>query len=498
MIASEFTFENLYRAWRSCRFSKRRSRSAMEFEVDSEKNLLELTRELQERTWHPSPSSCFIAKNDKYREVFAAEFRDRVVHHFLVPRLEDIWEPVFIHDSYACRKGKGTHAAVQRLRSFLNKVTRNGTRRAYFLQLDIRSFFPSINRKILLDILLARIESPELRWLTEVIVKQDPTLNPVMKCSRKKWRKISPDKSLFTVPDGQGLPIGNLTSQFFANVYLNSLDQFAKHTLKSKYYIRYVDDFVLFHHDREVLLSWQNQIETFLHDSLGLQLHPNRRVLKPVSCGINFLGYVTHRTHVLVRKRTINRFREKIEKTISETYTIHDKRMLVNLNPFVYMKCYSTVSSYLGIFSHADSFDFVRAVFLRYFFLSLLFTKDQFRVTKRLCVPNRFKSIRQQHRFYHSIFDGVVIMQVGCYLEGYGGDAEFLAKTLGYRYAKPFYRFTYRCGTHISNISNLLLSLKHFQIMIVLQTDFYAGKSMARQPVYLSLTGSACINFQTA
>ncbi|MDI6784526.1 MAG: reverse transcriptase domain-containing protein, partial [bacterium] len=149
---SLFTYQNIYRAYQDCRRKKRGKHSALAFELNAEENLLELTRELQEHTYQPSVSFCFVSKNDKYREVFAADFRDRVVHHCLVRYLEKVWEPIFIFDTYACRKGKGTHAAVSRLQSFLQKVTINRTQRAYYAQLDIKSFFPSIDRNILLDL----------------------------------------------------------------------------------------------------------------------------------------------------------------------------------------------------------------------------------------------------------------------------------------------------------------------------------------------------------
>ena len=208
MTASLFTFRNLHDAWLDCRRKKRSKPASLAFEVNAEEELLKLASELSERSYRPSPSFCFVARNDKHREVFAAQFRDRVVHHLLVRQLEPIWERVFIHDSYACRKGKGTHAAVERLQSFCRKVSANQTRHAWFLQLDIRAFFPSIDRHTLLGLVLPRLQDEELRWLSEVLILHDPTVDPVFTCDRRKWRRVPAHKSLFSVLDDKGLPIG--------------------------------------------------------------------------------------------------------------------------------------------------------------------------------------------------------------------------------------------------------------------------------------------------
>ena len=195
-MASLFTFHNLVKAYHDCRRHKRNRQAALAFAVDAERHLLDLTCALVERTYAPSPSFCFVARNDKYREVFAADFRDRVIHHLLVRHLEKIWEPVFIHDSYACRRGKGNHHAVTHLQSFMRQVTANSTRRAWFLQLDIRSFFPSIDRQRLLELVLSRLDSEEMRWLCQVVILHDPTRDPVFTCAQSKWRHIPRYKSL--------------------------------------------------------------------------------------------------------------------------------------------------------------------------------------------------------------------------------------------------------------------------------------------------------------
>lgn len=191
-----FSFENLFRAYLSCRKNKRASRKALIFELQAESELLELARELENRTYGPLPSACFVTRSPKPREIFAADFRDRIVHHLLVSYLEPRWEPRFIHDSYACRKGKGTHAAVQRLQFFMRKASNNRSRPAYFLQIDVKSFFVSINKRILFNILRRKEGSSAILWLLEKIIFHDPTVDPEVKGQLSLFDLIPPHKSL--------------------------------------------------------------------------------------------------------------------------------------------------------------------------------------------------------------------------------------------------------------------------------------------------------------
>jgi hypothetical protein len=263
-----FSFENLHRQYLACRRNKRKTLNALRFEARQEENLLDLQEVLLSRTYVPSRSVCFFVKKTKLREIFAADFRDRVVHHVLVDYLERIWEPIFIHDSYACRKGKGIHAGVERLRRFIRQITHNGTRPAWYLQIDIHNYFMSIDKAILFSLLAPRIKDDDALWLTKVRVFHDCTKDYLIKGDAGLLEKIPPHKTLFRAGPNRGLPIGNLNSQFFANVYLNGLDQFIKHTLKCRYYLRYCDDFVLLSQSREQLLDWRERIEAFLRTHL--------------------------------------------------------------------------------------------------------------------------------------------------------------------------------------------------------------------------------------
>jgi len=312
-IQDVFSFQNIYRAYISCRENKRGTVNALKFEIEAEENILHLEKELKSRTYHPSRSILFTTHKPKHREIFAADFRDRVIHHLLIEQLEKIWEPVFIHDSYACRIGKGTHKAVRRLQTYLRRITANGRARAYFLQLDIKDFFTSIDKDILFTIIQHKVHDPDILWLTRVVLFWDCTNSYILRGSSAAIKYIPANKSLFGKENKRGVPIGNLTSQFFANIYLNELDQFVKHTLKCRHYVRYVDDFVLLSRDKEELVRWRGATDQFTRERLNLTLHPVRRKLLPVSNGIDFLGYIIRHNYILVRRRVVNNLKVKIK-----------------------------------------------------------------------------------------------------------------------------------------------------------------------------------------
>ena len=340
---SVYSFRNIYRCYLKCRKNKRNSVNALKFEINAEENILKLERELKNKIYRPSRSILFAAKKPKLREIFAADFRDRVVHHILIAQLEKIWEPIFIHDSYACRAGKGTHKAITRLRGFLRKITKNGNVRAYYLQLDIKDFFTSIHKQTLFSIIKKKIKNPDILWLAETIISWDCTCSYIQKGNIHLIRSIPYNKSLFGKDNLRGLPIGNLTSQFFANIYLNELDQFVKHTLKAHYYLRYVDDFVILSRDKEELQRFGAEVEKFVTERLSLRLHPTRRRLLPVSVGIDFLGYVVRQNYILVRRRVVNNLKDKIRQfTQSKEIDAGAVKAMI--------------ASYFGHFKWADSY----------------------------------------------------------------------------------------------------------------------------------------------
>ena len=372
-----YSFKNLYDAYLSCRKRKRNTINALRFEASLLDNLFDLRASLTEGVYTPSRSVCFIAKQPKLREIFAADFKDRVVHHLLVPRIEAIFEPKFIHDSYACRLGRGTHAAVARLKEFMNRVTKRGRVAAWFMQLDVRSFFMSMDREILLGILARHVRDPQLLTLAETIVHNDCTRDFVYKGDPRLLRGIPPHKSLFTIPPGKGLPIGNLTSQFFGNVYLNELDQFVKHVLKAEFYLRYVDDFVLLHPDRETLLGYQVRIAAFLAERLALELKPGL-TLKHVSEGADFLGYIVRPDYVLVRARVVGNLRARLRLFRNELIAREDRGCLhLHLREEPIQRLRQTLASYLGHFKHANAQRLTRRLFEKYGYLKELFALDE-------------------------------------------------------------------------------------------------------------------------
>ncbi len=359
MESGIFSFGNIYRCYLGCRRNKRNTINALKFEVNAEENILKLERELTTKNYHPSRSILFASRKPKLREIFAADFRDRVVHHVLVDYLESIYEPIFIHDSYACRKNKGTHAAVKRLQGFLRKVSQNGNTRAYYLQLDIKDFFTSIDKKILFSFIQKKVTDNDILWLTEKIIFHDPTKSFILRDKENIINKIPANKSLFGKSNLKGLPIGNLTSQFFANVYMNEFDQFVKHILKARFYIRYVDDLILLSRDRDELINYIKEIESFLITKLCLRLHSKRQKLQPTSNGIDFLGYIIRKDYTLIRRRVINNLNSRLR----HFSRINLKNSIIPANPInpinVLRAC---LQSYLGHFKWANTYRLVSAL----------------------------------------------------------------------------------------------------------------------------------------
>lgn len=316
-----YRFENLWRAYRECRRSKRGTLNALAFEVAAEARLLELQDELLAHRYRPGTSICFVTEGVKPREVFAADFRDRIVHHLLLGRVQPAFERRFIHDSYACRKSKGVLAASNRLMELLRQATAGGRRAAWALKLDVASFFPSIHKRTLYDILCGSIRDPELRWLTATILFHDPTQDFIFHGGPRfvphpgsARYPVEARKSLFGRSNETGLPIGNLTSQFWANVYLDELDQFVKRRLGCRRYLRYVDDLVLLAPDPQILCVWREEIATFLAERLHLQLRADGDEPFPVARGIDFVGWKTWASHRVVRRRTVAALEDRVRQ----------------------------------------------------------------------------------------------------------------------------------------------------------------------------------------
>lgn len=300
-------------AWLDCRRHKRNTPSAREFEERQETNLAELHDELAAGTYCPGPSTCFVITRPKPREVWAAGFRDRVVHHLLYNRIAPRLEAGFVAGSCACIKGRGTLYGARRLEHHVRAITANWSRPAYYLKLDVASFFVSIDKRILLGLLERRIREPFWMDLAELVVANDPRSNAIVRGRAEELARIQPAKSLFHQDAHHGLPIGNLSSQFFANVYLDPLDQHIKHQLRARHYLRYVDDMVLLHESPATLNAWRAAIERFLEERLRLRLNPAKTVLQPIQRGVDFVGQVVKPWRRTIRRRTVHTALARIE-----------------------------------------------------------------------------------------------------------------------------------------------------------------------------------------
>ena len=345
----------LIAARRAARRGKKPSNNMLAYETQWIDRTVELHQQLMRGTWAPKATTCFIATAPKAREIHAPDFSDRVVHHWLVPQLEAIFEPGFIHDSHSNRKGHGTHTAVDRLRRFVRQV-HSGQGGGWYLQLDIHNFFNSIHRPTLWAMLKPKMQRAGLpqgtQRITHALLRHSPQHHGVRHRSTPQQRAAVPaHKRLQNAQPGCGLPIGNLSSQFFANVSLDALDQFCKHTLKIKRYVRYVDDFVIVHHDRNQLDAWRDDIERFLAQRLKLRLKADQR-LQPLTNGIDFLGYVIHPTHTLVRRRVVAHCRDKLS-TWARHHINASGRITATPDQRAHIR--SVIASYAGHFNHANS-----------------------------------------------------------------------------------------------------------------------------------------------
>lgn len=313
--------ENLFSAWREFKKGKSEKRDVQEFVLRCEENIFAFRESLQKDAYAHDKYTSFYVRDPKLRHIHKASVRDRVLHHAVVRILEPIFEKIFITDSYSCRKNKGTHRAVRQLRKYAWKVSRNNTRTVWVLQCDIKKFFDTIDHTLLIRMLYKKIRDPRAQALLENIIKS------------------------FETQQGKGIPLGNLTSQLFANIYVNALDQFIKRTLKVRYYIRYTDDIVMIHEEKAKLEAIIPKVKAFLSDALALQLHPQKISLRKWHQGIDYLGYVVFPHHVVLRTKTKKRMLKKI-RTRWEEY----KEKSISREQFQ-----QSMQSYYGLLRHCRS-----------------------------------------------------------------------------------------------------------------------------------------------
>jgi retron-type reverse transcriptase len=317
-----YDFHNLFIAYEKARKGKRYHNEVLKFRDNLESNLIKLQNQLIYKTYESGRYRKFKIYEPKERTIMALPFKDRVIHHALCNVIEPIFENRFIYDSYACRPGKGTHAAADRTTEFLIKAISNWDK-VYCLKADISGYFYNINHNILKRILRKRIVCEDTLWLIDKII--DSTVssgdtNPV------------------------GIPIGNLTSQLFANVYLNELDYFVKHELREKYYLRYMDDFLFLHNDKDHLWYLLDEVRYFLNSKLALELNSKTSIF-PINQGINFVGYRIWPTHRLLRRGCIQRAKRRFRKLEKD----------FNQGKIPLDKVKSSIMAWIGHCKHADS-----------------------------------------------------------------------------------------------------------------------------------------------
>jgi len=401
-----FTYKNLYNAYLDCRKRKRNTANALKFEQNLEVNLFQLLDDLQNRKYQISTSISFIVEEPVIREIFAGNFRDRIIHHLLVRYIEKDIDKRFIFDSYACRKEKGGQLGKSRVQKFVNSNINN-----YYLKLDIRGFFMHINKDIMFEILKKHIFKShyekqiedELLYLSKTILYANPTKNYIFKGSHLLKKKIPMYKSLFHTPENCGIPIGNLTSQFFANLYLNELDHFVKRDLKIKYYGRYVDDFILFHKDKDYLKYCRDEINIFLLKKLKVKLHPRKQVLQEVRKGLGFVGFYIKPHYNVPLNKNFLKIKDRFFKI--NNFLDKNKGEIILIDSIYLKRQESMINSYLGFISTSKSYNIRKHLFKDfgsnlklYFKISKDFKSIKFEKYKRMAIKDVLKNIKEKEK----------------------------------------------------------------------------------------------------
>ena len=309
---------NLFHAWKEFKQGKLKKQDISRLAVSIEDHIFDLHQTLITRIYRHGTYYSFYICDPKRRHIHKPTVIDRVLHHAIFRVLEPVFDKTFIFDSYSSRKGKGTHKACLRFKELAWKLSRNNTRQVWVLKCDIKKFFDSIDHRVLLSILRKKIKDEETLGLLEQIINS------------------------FETKPGKGIPLGNLTSQLFSNVYLNELDQYIKRTLQVKNYIRYADDFVLLDTDPQVLKNHLRNLAVFLDKELLLSLHVRKVSISRFSKGVDFLGYVTFPYHKILRTKTKKRMLKRIKKL-----TLEHRKGLIELKSFN-----QSMSSYLGTLKH--------------------------------------------------------------------------------------------------------------------------------------------------
>lgn len=305
------SIKNLCEAWREFVCGKKSKKDVAEFSLNLSRNIFNLHEDLRKKTYQHGAYEAFSISDPKPRSIHKATVRDRLLHHAIYRVLYPLFDRKFIYDSYSCRYGKGTHRALNRFDRFVHKVSESNSRVCWVLKCDIRKFFASIDQAVLIEIVKRHIFDSDTIWLVQKVTE-----------------------SFQSTGLGKGLPLGNLTSQLLVNVYMNEFDQFIKHVLKQRYYIRYADDFVIMHHDKNILMKTLREISDFLAGKLNLRLHQDKTFIQTATSGVDFLGWVHFYHHRVLRTTTKKRMFKRLKETSMKQ---------------------EVVQSYLGLLSHGNT-----------------------------------------------------------------------------------------------------------------------------------------------
>jgi len=314
------SLENLLISWREFLRGKRKRRDVSEFSIRFIDNILKLHKEVADRKYEHGPYFAFKINDPKPRDIHKAKVRDRIVHHAIYRILYPYFDKKFVYDSYSCRIDKGTHRTINRFRELARKVSKNNTKTVWILKCDVRKFFARINHEVLKSILERYIKDQNIMWLLENVIDSFHTEGNL----------------------GVGLPLGNVTSQLFINVYMNELDQFIKRELKVRYFVRYADDFVILHMDKNYLINLIPQISRYLEKGLKLSLNSDKVYIKTLSSGVDFLGWTHFSYHRVLRTSTKRRMFKKLKrKHASESFV-----------------------SYMGLLKHGNTYKLVKQLII--------------------------------------------------------------------------------------------------------------------------------------
>jgi hypothetical protein len=326
--------DNLLLAWQEFIKGKRNKLDVQKFQFNLLDNIFDLHFDLLSKKYRHGGYKSFKIYDPKPRDIHKASVRDRLVHHAVYRILYPFFDQIFISDSYSCRNKKGTYKAINKLKDYFYIISKNNTKTCYALKMDIRKFFANIDQQVLLAILQESINDKDVIWL----------LNNIIRSFKSKEK-------------GVGLPLGNLTSQLLVNIYMNKFDQFVKHKLKEKYYIRYADDSVILNNNYEYLVNLIPKIEKFLRQKLNLKIHPDKIYIKTIASGLDFLGYVNFSDHRILRTKTKNRMFKKLQAGLME----------LKYDKITKEKYFQILQSYLGLLQHCRSYKIIKKLRRNYY-----------------------------------------------------------------------------------------------------------------------------------